>query len=98
MKEKISIDFACSFKNNIPDFQHYLQWRKNGGQEGRGEAKYIYCNMQYTYNPSATQGRSQGVLISYYGGGWEVLLQKIVHLKILILHAKERKFEKFTIH
>ena len=55
--------------------------------------------MQYTYNPCATQGKSQGVLISYYGGGWEVLLQKIVRLKILILHAKERKFEiKFTIH
>ena len=59
---------------------------KNGGRRGEGELQ-----------PSATQGGA-GVSNSYYGGGWEVLLQKIVHLKILILHAKERKFEKFTIH
>ena len=86
MKEKKSQSIiACSLRTIFQIF-NTISSGKNGGRRGEGELQ-----------PSATQGGA-GVSNSYYGEGWEVLLQKIVHLKIVILHAKERKFEKFTIH
>ena len=84
-REKSQSIIACSLRTIFQIF-NTISSGKNGGRRGEGELQ-----------PSATQGGA-GVSNSYYGEGWEVLLQKIVHLKILILHAKERKFEKFTIH
>ena len=84
-KKKSQSIIACSLRTIFQIF-NTISSGKNGGRRGEGELQ-----------PSATQGGA-GASNSYYGEGWEVLLQKIVHLKILILHAKERKFEKFTIH